>query len=284
MERRRKRLCVQVRLIWSDGYFMMQYSFYALTDVGQVRLNNEDAFAFNEDFGVAVLADGMGGYNAGEVASGMAVAFVKSELVRWLEVEAQRSSPAQIALGINLCVDRANQSILNAAMANPQYIGMGTTVVAGVFKKNCLILGHVGDSRCYRWRSASLTQITRDHSLLQERVDAGLLTPAQAAVAPGKNLLTRALGVEDGVQVELHEHEVLDGDVYLMCSDGLTDMLNDAEISAALGKRALLPELAVELVAKANAAGGRDNIAVLLVRARASVAKPGLMSRLFGGS
>ena len=262
---------------------MMQYSFYALSDVGQVRLNNEDAFAFNENFGIAVLADGMGGYNAGEVASGMAVAFVKSELVRWLEVDTQQSSPAQIALGIRLCVDRANQSILNAAMANPQYIGMGTTVVAGVFKKNCLILGHVGDSRCYRWRFANLTQITRDHSLLQERVDAGLLTPEQAANAPGKNLLTRALGVEDGVQIELHEHEVLDGDVYLMCSDGLTDMLNDAEISTAMGKRALLPEMAVELVAKANAAGGRDNIAVLLVRARASVAKPGLMSRLFGG-
>lgn len=262
---------------------MMQYSFYALSDVGQVRLNNEDALAFNEDFGVAVLADGMGGYNAGEVASGMAVTFVKSELVRWLSVDEQGSSPAQIAIGLRMCVDRANQSILNAATANPQYLGMGTTVVAAVFKQNCLILGHVGDSRCYRWRAANLTQITRDHSLLQERVDAGLLTPAQAAVAPGKNLLTRALGVEDGVQVELHEHEVLDGDLYLMCSDGLTDMLNDAQIAAALGVRGFLPEIAVELVAKANAAGGRDNIAVLLVRARASVPKPGLMARLFGG-
>lgn len=261
----------------------MQYSFYALTDVGQVRSNNEDAFAINEDFGIAVLADGMGGYNAGEVASGMAVAFVKSELVRWLSVETQGASPAQIALGISLCVDRANQSILNAATANPQYLGMGTTVVAGVFKKNCLILGHVGDSRCYRWRAANLTQITRDHSMLQEQVDAGLLTPAQAAVAPGKNLLTRALGVEDGVQVELHEHEVLDGDVYLMCSDGLTDMLDDSEISTLIGARALLPEIAVELVARANAAGGRDNIAVLLVRAQAFVPKHGLMSRLFGG-
>jgi serine/threonine protein phosphatase PrpC len=261
---------------------MMQYSFYALTDAGQVRVNNEDAFAFNEEFGIAVLADGMGGYNAGEVASGMAVAFVKSELTHWLSVDQQSSSPAQIALGIRLCVDRANQSILNAAMANPQYLGMGTTVVAGVFKQNCLVLGHVGDSRCYRWRAASLTQITRDHSLLQERVDAGLLTPAQAATAPGKNLLTRALGVEDGVQVELHEHEVLDGDLYLMCSDGLTDMLDDSKIAAAMGARALLPEIAVELVARANAAGGRDNIAVLLVRASASVSKPGLMSRLFG--
>jgi protein phosphatase len=262
---------------------MMQYSFYAMTDVGQVRGNNEDALAFDEAFGVAVLADGMGGYNAGEVASGMAVTVVKSELLRWLSVQAQNSSPADISRNIGLCIDQANQSILHAARSTPQYAGMGTTVVVGVFKNNCLILGHVGDSRCYRLRAGVLAQITRDHSLLQERIDAGLLSPEQAAVAPGRNLLTRALGVEDGLQVELHEHEVLAEDVYLMCSDGLTDMLTDDEIANAMGMCALLPEMALELVAKANAAGGRDNIAVLLVRARAATGKPGLMSRLFGG-
>lgn len=262
---------------------MMQYSFYAMTHVGQVRGNNEDALAFDEALGIAVLADGMGGYNAGEVASGMAVASIKSELLRWLGTEAHGSSPAEIARGIALCVGRANHSILYAAKSNPQYAGMGTTIVAGVFKNNCLILGHVGDSRGYRWRAGVLARITRDHSLLQERVDAGLLTLEQAAVAPGRNLLTRALGVKDGVQVELHEHDVLDGDVYLMCSDGLTDMLSDVEIANAMGLCAVLPEMALDLVAKANAAGGRDNITVLLVRARAATGKPGLMSRLFGG-
>ena len=264
---------------------MMQYSFYAMTDVGQVRLNNEDAFTFDETLGIAVLADGMGGYNAGEIASGMAVTFVASELVRWLGVEAQCSNSTQIARGIHLGVDRANRSILQAATSNPHYVGMGTTVVAGVFKNNCLVLGHVGDSRCYRLRAEVLTQITRDHSMLQERVDAGYLTPAQAAVAPGKNLLTRALGVEDDVQVELHTHEVVDGDVYLMCSDGLTDMLGDEGIARVLATCVPLPEMAVALVDKANAAGGRDNITVLLVRANAMAAKPGLMSRLrlFGG-
>lgn len=261
----------------------MQYSFCALTDVGQVRVNNEDALAFDEDFGIAVLADGMGGYNAGEVASGMAVAFVKSELLRWLSTEGQDANPDQISRGIGLCIERANQSILNAAGANPHYAGMGTTVVAGVFKNDCLILGHVGDSRCYRLRAAKLAQITRDHSLVQERVDAGFLTAKQALSAPGKNLLTRALGVEDGVQVELRKHVVQDGDVYLLCSDGLTDMVNDAEIAAAMGMRTHLPEIAADLVARANAAGGRDNIAVLLVRARASIGKTGLMSRFFGG-
>lgn len=261
----------------------MQYSFYAMTHVGQVRGNNEDAVAFDEPFGIAVLADGMGGYNAGEVASGMAVAFIKSELLRWLDAEKQCISSAEIARGIGLCIDHANRSILHAAKSNPQYAGMGTTVVAGVFKNNCLILGHVGDSRCYRLRAGVLAQITRDHSLLQERVDAGLLTHEQAAVAPGRNLLTRALGVEDGVQIEIHEHAVEDGDVYLMCSDGLTDMVSDEEIANSMGLCALLPELAVELVAKANAAGGRDNITVLLVRVRAGPGKPGLISRLFGG-
>lgn len=261
----------------------MQYSFYALTDVGQVRVNNEDALAFDEDLGITVLADGMGGYNAGEVASGMAVAFVKSELLRWLSAQGQDANPAQISRGIGLCIERANRSILNAAGSNPHYAGMGTTVVVGVFKNHCLILGHVGDSRCYRLRAAKLTQITRDHSLVQERVDAGFLTPEQALSAPGKNLLTRALGVEDGVQVELREHAVQDGDVYLLCSDGLTDMLNDAEIAATMGMCAHLPEIAADLVARANAAGGRDNIAVLLVQARAAMGKIGLMSRFFGG-
>lgn len=265
------------------GIYKMQYSFYALTDVGQVRVNNEDALAFDADFGVTVLADGMGGYNAGEVASGMAVAFVKSELLRWLSAPGQGANPAHISRGIGLCIERANQSILNAAGSNPYYAGMGTTVVVGVFKNNCLILGHVGDSRCYRLRAAKLTQITHDHSLVQERVDAGFLTPEQAWSAPGKNLLTRALGVEDGVEVELREHVVQDGDVYLLCSDGLTDMLNDTEIAAAMHMCAHLPEIAADLVARANAAGGRDNIAVLLVRARAAMGKAGLTSRFFGG-
>ncbi len=261
----------------------MQFSFFALTDVGQVRINNEDAVAFDADQGIAVLADGMGGYSAGEVASGMAVAFVKSELLRWLSVEALAASPAQIAHGIGLCIERANHSILSAAVSNPHYAGMGTTVVAGVFKNDCLILGHVGDSRCYRLRATKLSQITRDHSLVQEQVDAGFLTQEQAFSAPGKNLLTRALGVEAGVQVELHEHRVQDGDVYLLCSDGLTDMLSDAEIVAAMTISAHLPEIAAELVAKANAAGGRDNIAVMLVRAKATTGAAGLISRFFGG-
>jgi protein phosphatase len=246
---------------------MNRNSYYGLTDVGRVRTNNEDALSFNEDLGVMVLADGMGGYNAGEVASSMAVAFVGSELARWMIEARHRLSPTHISHGIRWCVDRANQSIVNTASNNQQYYGMGTTVVVGVFYEDCLILGHVGDSRCYRFRAGTLTQLTRDHSLLQEQIDAGFLTVEQAATAPGKNLLTRALGADGPIQVELREHQVQDGDVYLMCSDGLTDMLSDNLIGATLQMYEFLPEMATELVKRANLAGGRDNIAVLLAKA-----------------
>jgi len=261
---------------------MMHYSFHALTDSGLVRSNNEDALAFDADQGVAVLADGMGGYNAGEVASSMAVLFVKSELVRYLSDTGDQHSPAQVARMIETCFDEANLSILNAASATSHYAGMGTTLVAGVFLDAKLVLGHIGDSRCYRLREGVLTQITKDHSMLQEQVDAGLLTPEQAAYAPGKNLLTRALGVEDVVRAEIHEHPVQDGDLYVMCTDGLTDMLTDRDILSTLESQTNLALMATELVARANINGGRDNISVLLIQAGQPVGKSGLISRMFG--
>ena len=245
---------------------MVSQRFCGLTDVGRVRTNNEDALSFNDDLGIMVLADGMGGYNAGEVASSIAVAFVSNELARWLVEARHRLSPTHISHGIRWCVDRANQTIVTTAANNSQYFGMGTTLVVGVFFEGSLIIGHVGDSRCYRLRDGALTQLTRDHSLLQEQIDAGMLTVAQAATAPGKNLLTRALGAEGPVQVELREHKVQVGDLYLMCSDGLTDMLSDPAIAATLQMYEFLPDMATELVSRANLAGGRDNIAVLLAR------------------
>ncbi len=175
-----------------------------------------------------------------------------------------------------------NRSILNAAISNIQYAGMGTTLVAGVFLDSILVLAHVGDSRCYRLRQGVLEQITKDHSMLQEQVDAGVLTPEQAAVAPGKNLLTRALGVEEVVKVDIHQHQVQANDLYLMCSDGLTDMLDVAGIAAIVGSSSPLSAMAAELVTQAKAHGGRDNITVLLAQAADEAAKPGLMLRLFG--
>jgi protein phosphatase len=147
-------------------------------------------------------------------------------------------------------------------------------VVTAVFQGDSLILGHVGDSRCYRLRQGLLAQITKDHSMLQEQVDAGVLTPEQAAVAPGKNLLTRALGVEDTVKVDVFRHAVEAGDIYLLCSDGLTDMLDLSDMAQALALDAPLQGMASALVEQAKANGGRDNITVVLVQAAALASAP----------
>lgn len=253
-----------------------------MTDPGRARDNNEDSVAFDEATRVGVLADGMGGYNAGEVASGMATAFLKTELARWLTQAGDLAPPDQIRRALEICVANANRSVFNASHSNPQYFGMGTTLVVALFQNSTLILGHIGDSRCYRVRGGVMLQITKDHSLLQEQIDAGLLTPEQAALSPNKNLVTRALGVEDSVLLELSEHQVLPGDVYLMCSDGLSDMIEDAMIAKILQNGLPLEQMAQQLVSLANANGGRDNITVLLTQAVVAVEKRGLISRLLG--
>ncbi|MES2879431.1 MAG: Stp1/IreP family PP2C-type Ser/Thr phosphatase [Pseudomonadota bacterium] len=260
----------------------MKYTFCAHTDPGRSRENNEDSVAFDEPTRLGVLADGMGGYNAGEIASGMATAFIKSELSRWLSEAGQQANVKEVRRAIEICVDNANRSIFHAAVSNPQYSGMGTTLVVGVFRDSKLILGHIGDSRCYRWRNQTLVQITKDHSLLQEQIDAGFLTPEQAAMSPNKNLVTRALGVEDEVMLELHEYDVELGDIYLMCSDGLSDMMEDAAIARILKNGSSLEYMAGELVSLANENGGRDNITVLLTQAAGMLEKRGLISRLLG--
>jgi protein phosphatase len=175
---------------------------------------------------------------------------------------------------MDICVDNANRAIFNAANANPQYSGMGTTLVVAVFRGARLLVGHVGDSRAYRLRGGRLSQITRDHSLLQEQIDAGLITPEQAAFATHKNLVTRAVGVEDTVLLETHLHEVVPGDVYLLCSDGLSDMLDDAGIAQLLKSHELLADAGRALVDAANDAGGKDNISVVLVRVVGPVPAP----------
>ncbi len=260
----------------------MIYKFYAQTDSGLMRENNEDAVGFHEATGIAVLADGMGGYNAGEVASNMATSFINTEMSRWLAESAATATVQDIRRALEICVGNANTSVFRAAHANAQYSGMGTTLVAGVFRGADLVIGHIGDSRCYRLRQGEMTQITRDHSLLQEQLDAGLLTPEQAALSMNKNLVTRALGVDDAVLLEVHEHTVEPGDVYLMCSDGLSDMVRDQDIAKVLQMPTPPDVRAKALVDMANAHGGRDNITVLLVQAESAGEKRGLMARLLG--
>lgn len=272
--------CLKVLL--TSKYKNMKYSFCAKTDPGRARENNEDSVAYDEATHIAVLADGMGGYNAGEIASGMATAFIKSEISRWLLEAGADASDRDVRRAMELCVDNANRSIFNAANSNAHYSGMGTTLVAAIFRGRKLLLGHIGDSRCYRLRAGALTQITKDHSLLQEQIDAGLLTPMQAASSPIKNLVTRALGVDTDVLLEMHEHVVEPGDLYVMCSDGLSDMVDDAAIAKIATTDGDMQQKSDALVNAANENGGRDNISVLMVEATESAEKRGLIARWLG--
>ena len=246
----------------------MPFEFFSATDTGRARNNNEDSVAVDAVSALVVLADGMGGYNAGEVASNMATSFILTELGRWLREASITASDAEVRRAMDICVDNANRAIFNAANSNPQYAGMGTTLVVGVFREGRLLMGHVGDSRGYRLRGGRLAQITHDHSLLQEQIDSGLITAEQAAFSSNKNLVTRAVGVEDTVLLETHLHDVMPGDLYLLCSDGLSDMLDDESIAQLLQTSDVLPEVAAALVDAANDAGGKDNISVVLARVR----------------
>ncbi len=247
--------------------------FYSASDTGRARSNNEDSVTLDESAVLAVLADGMGGYNAGEVASHMATSFIRSELGRWLQEAGGSATDGEVRRAMDICVDNANRAIFNAANTNPQYAGMGTTLVVAAFRDTKLLVGHVGDSRAYRLRNARLAQLTRDHSLLQEQLDAGLITQEQATFSANKNLVTRAVGVEDTVLLETHVHECLPGDIVLLCSDGLSDMLDDEIIGQIMhAHQDNLETAGQSLIEAANEAGGKDNIAVILAKVPGSQA------------
>jgi protein phosphatase len=260
----------------------MIYEIYTDTDPGLVRDNNEDCVAFDSQTGLCLLADGIGGHNAGEIASGMACTFIKSEMSRWLSQAGLNVNSQDVKRALAECVQNANHSIFDAANANPQHTGMGTTLVVAVFQAGRVMLGHIGDSRCYRLRGRDFQQITKDHSLLQEQIDAGLITPEQALRSINKNLITRALGVQARVLLDVTEHRVEAGDIYLMCSDGLSDMVRDASIADILLGDATLAQKAKQLIAAANAGGGRDNISVVLTHAKKATPKRGFLSRMRG--
>ncbi len=250
----------------------MHYAFASRTDPGRVRTHNEDALLVDEARGLAVLADGMGGHKAGEVAAGMAVASIGTGLGAWLDAQCAQDGESMLpSLAIHQAlaasVAEANRLIFDAAQAQSAFRGMGTTLVLAWFLGARLFIGHVGDSRAYRWRGGRLEQLTRDHSLLQEQLDAGLITPAQAALSTQRNLVTRALGVEPSVLTEIHVHAVRPGDGYLLCSDGLSDMVDDAGIAEILSEPWPPSRQAVALVTRANELGGRDNVSALLVQA-----------------
>ncbi|HTE13733.1 MAG TPA: Stp1/IreP family PP2C-type Ser/Thr phosphatase [Burkholderiales bacterium] len=244
-----------------------QFDIASATDVGRVRTHNEDSIAADPELGLATLADGMGGYNAGEVASGIAVAMVPAEMrklnagegLRGLNDEAvQKMVAAQAA--------KVNAAIYTAAQKQTNYSGMGTTLVIAYWHGNRVTIGHLGDSRCYQLRGEEIRALTRDHSWIQEQIDVGLMTREQARASKKKNLVTRACGIDLNVVPEVHTHDVQTGDIYLLCSDGLYDMVSDENIHLTVSSlKSNLPLAAQQLVQQANDNGGRDNISVILV-------------------
>ncbi|MEN3366763.1 MAG: family protein phosphatase [Burkholderiales bacterium] len=255
------------------------------TDTGRIRSKNEDAIAVSGMYGIAILADGMGGYSAGEVASRIATDVIRESLEEGLDRLESQLQDLLTTRGRQLqnlmveSIQRANSAVIEAARVQPEYQGMGTTLVTALFHEDKVIIAHVGDSRAYRFRQGELTQITRDHSLLQEQIDAGLISPEWARFSQNKNLVTRALGVDAEMEVEIHDHQTEPEEVYLLCSDGLSDMLTDEEMrDILLMHGASLQGACDALVQKANQNGGHDNISAILVKVQSHT--PGSSSLL----
>ena len=259
-----------------------------VTDVGRKRSHNEDAIGSDMETGLVVLADGMGGYQAGEVASAIAVDTILDDLrAKLKDVDPgavdDETGYSQATLLIKAAIEKANDQIYETAQSKPECEGMGTTVVAAGFYDNRLSVAHVGDSRLYRLRDGRFEQITSDHSLLQELIDKGFYTPEEARKSLNKNLVTRAMGIELNVSPDVQEDFVKAGDIYMLCSDGLTDLVEDNEIALILRSYTNnLEEAGRSLIQKANECGGKDNISVILARTlKAFTAKKTWTSRVF---
>lgn len=236
------------------------------SDPGRVREQNQDVFALREELGLVVLADGMGGASAGGVAAELAVEAALEHLVA-----AQKRgplTPPQLGAALKL----ANERVVGMASAISAYRGMGTTlVVLSVAEAQQGLVAHVGDSRAYRFRDGAFTQVTRDHSLVQEWVDTGVIAPEEARNAPNRNIVTRAIGAKPTVEPEVTPVDIAVSDLLLLCSDGLTGMLTDEQIEWHLTTATEAPDCdlaatAADLVEAANRAGGMDNVTVVLAR------------------
>ncbi len=238
------------------------------TDPGRMRAKNEDNIAMVPEAGLVVVADGMGGHQAGEVASKLAVEVITRHMIEAFAKQAQPGDGAYETKTLADAIQQANRAIYDLAQQQSEYAGMGSTVVAAVFNGDKLYVGHVGDSRLYRFRNGLLEQITQDHSVVQELVSRGLATAEEARLSVSKNLVTRALGVDAAVVPDISEQTLQDEDIYLLCSDGLNDVLADGDIEMMLMEHRRQIDSAVEyMINTANERGGPDNISVILVRA-----------------
>lgn len=243
---------------------VVHYTAAAISDRGRKRPSNEDAFGYSVEDGIYVVCDGMGGAAAGEVASSLAVDEVMREL-------SSRASNGHRALpeAAQQAITIANDAIFSRAQRNKRLNGMGTTLVALAVEDRHIWVLNIGDSRCYRLRSGHLEQLTTDHSLVEEQVRMGRMSQYEALRSPWKNVITRALGTQPSVTPDVFGLEAAPGDLYLLCSDGLTRELSDPVIETLLCRKAGLEELCHFLVEAAKRAGGHDNITCLLIRAEA---------------
>lgn len=248
----------------------------ALSDQGRVRKQNEDAVFVDAALGLAILADGMGGYHGGEIASGMAITFLSANLgarIPEMFLHNDKTPCAQLVQQTLLeQIAVTNQAIYRMARTDARFSGMGTTLVVAWLFEDQLVVAHIGDSRLYRLRGKSLQALTRDHSVLQEQIDRGAIRPEEAHLFPARNLLTRALGVENEVHPDIAVQDVQSDDVFLLCSDGLYEMVDEEGIAMTL--RTFGDDLsgaAAHLVAMANEAGGRDNVSVVIVKPKGEV-------------
>jgi protein phosphatase len=253
--------------------------FAALSNVGRVRRFNEDAVAADMKCGIAVVADGMGRNRAGVVASRMARDIVLAGLQA--AGSERQNKPAQ---AIEQVLDKANRSIFKAANDNPSYRGMGTTLALLVFHGNRVSLAHVGDSRVYRLRDGRLTLLTRDDSLLNDQVELGLISAQDAGGSRNRHMVTQALGIQEHFSPRMREEDLQPGDVFLVCSDGLNDMVDEADIELIVSTLHMNLQLAAKhLVQLANDHGGLDNVSVVLAKVHAVSPPPpanGRFSRL----
>lgn len=243
----------------------VQMEIVSRTDVGLKREHNEDRLAVYPEMGLVVLADGMGGYNAGEVASQLVIDAIATELVPQLREDAKSVGPDELVSAVK----KSNQEIFEAVKRNSELDGMGTTIVLAVFRGQQAVFAHVGDSRLYRFRAGKLESLTSDHSMLQELLNQGMFHSEDEAIDAGvpSSVLTRGLGVEQDVEVDTREEVLHDGDIFLLCSDGLNGMIPDEAIHSVLGS---LPDdlsgAADLLVKLALDGGGKDNISLILAR------------------
>lgn len=237
---------------------------FGKTDKGLVRANNQDTFRIDvreNGLGFIVLCDGMGGARAGNIASDHAADRFLEHIQTADETQTDTDS---LANTVEEAVAAANTEVFQLSQSSPAYNGMGTTLVGGICVDDRVILANVGDSRAYLIDGSKIAQMTADHSLVEEMVRSGRLTPEEAKVYPGRNLITRAIGVDSMVEADLYEITIHDGQTLLLCSDGLSGLVYDADIAAIVAEAASQEEACSRLIERACEAGGNDNITVVL--------------------